>query len=290
MEVLSKKRVFLADQPTQPLRPVLRRAPIWIRPKYFSLELKIFEKSQIFSARKMTPQLRLRLGLDLLGVLVLLGALAILTFRISMSSDAQIYSSRDEASTNCASTSARQACKPVSGPGTPVIAPRTPAPSATGVTPTVQASVVASATGTPTPVSARVTLTPIPTPTVNPTPISTPIIVDTPVPTPDPSPGNANLAVYPLPVPLSYANNCLTQRSLVITLTNTGTSLLLWIEDKTRTSPGLNIISPTNVYLLPPGLSILATISCSSVNAMGTYFMNILYDGGDLLIPVTVGP
>lgn len=289
--VLFKKKSSLADQPTRPLRPVLRRSPVWIRPKCISFELKIFEKSQLFSSRKLTPHLRVRLGLDLLGVAVMLALLGFLIVRIFTINDVSIYSRGDEAKSNCALNPLLPGCKHVSGLGTAVVVTRTAQAPSTGRTPTVEASAVARVTSTP-PTPVAVSVTPVPTsrPGVNLTPTPTPIIASTPVPTPDPNPGKANLTATPFPVVLSYANNCMTQQAASVTLDNTGTTVLLWIEDTTRTSPGLNISSPTQLYLLPPGQSALVAISCSPANVVGGYLVTVLYDGGNLQIPVTVIP
>jgi hypothetical protein len=246
----------LSSQPRKPESPVGRRTSIWIRPhdvRTILVELKLLAYYYLSPPRFPKWKGILRLGADLLGIIIVLMVISFIGLRTWITSsfiDAQSASLLPECVTI-------QDCNRV-----------TATPGAKASQPVSQVIPVA-------------TLTPLSPPTPTPVP-------RTPRFSPTPTPSTAILAVVPSSLTVSYSHVCVIKAPVVLVLKNVGGTALLWWQDKNNTSPGIRIIDPTKSYLLQSGQSVTANVFCSPGNNDGHYKLLILYNAGEVTVPLTV--
>src|SRR5579884_1449381 len=248
----------LSPQSKKPERPEERRTSIWIRPtdvRNILVELKVF--TYYYFSPPFFPKWKgiLRFGVDLLSIAILLSFISFLVTQTLINSTL-LGAQNPPLATGCV---AIQGCDKTAVP-----------PQAQPSQPAVQRSPVAA-------------LTPVLSST------STPVqSMPTPAPSPSATPSTALLSVVPSSLTVSYSHVCAIKAPVLLVLKNVGGAALLWSQDKNNTSPGIRIIDPTKAYVLQPGQSVAATAFCSPGNNGNHYKLVILYNAGEVTIPVMV--
>lgn len=243
-------------QPRKPGNPEKRRSSIWIRPhdvRNILVELRALASYYLSPPRLPKWKGILRFGADLLGIVIGLSFIFFLVTQTLINSTL----------INVQSAPLTSGCVAIQGCDKGAATPKARAPQ-----PASQMS----------PVAVLIPLTP-PTPTLVPA---------GPTPSPSPTPSTALLSVEPSSLTVSYSHVCAIKAPVLLILKNVGGAALLWSLDKNNTSPGIRIVDPTKVYLLQPGQSVTANAFCSPGNNKGHYTLLILYNAGEVTIPVTV--
>lgn len=252
MRKLFLKRTYQRSQFAQKKR---RKPSLWIRPQSFSLEMGGLSFHHLSPTRTPTFKGVIRFALNLTGVLVVLAAAWFLLSEVLMHAYTGIGISNSSGSFDCIDI--KHCAK--------------------------QATVAPTSTPTPSP-TMNTTLVPAIAPTQMPTPQSTP----DPTPSPTATPTTAKLDVTPSGLAFSRRSICITGRSMPLTLTNAGGTLLIWSQDMLKSSHGIYITDPTKSYMLSPGKSVRASVSCLPGLAPGQYTIVIDYNGGVQDVPVKI--
>jgi len=245
----------LSPQPKKPGNPE-RRTSIWIRPRDVRntlVELRVLAHYYLSPPRLPKWKGILRFGADLLGIAIGLSFICFLVTQTLINSsliDAQ-------------SAPLLPGCVAIQGCDKVAVTPK-----AQPSQPVAQVS----------PVAVLIPLSP-PTPT---------LVPPTPTPSSTPTPSTAILSVVPSSLTVSYSHVCAIKAPVLLVLKNVGGAALLWSQDKNNTSPGIRIVDPTKAYLLQPGQSVTANAFCSPGNNKGQYKLLILYNAGEVTVPVTV--
>ena len=245
----------LSPQPRKPGSPEKRRSSIWIRPhdvRNILVELRMLAYYYLSPPRLPKWKGIFRFGADLLGIAI---GLIFISFLVTQT---LINSSLIDAQ----SAPLIPGCVAIQGCDKVAVTPK-----ARPLQPTSQVSPVAI-------------LTPLLP--------STPTFVPSPTPSPTPTPSAATLTVVPSSLTVSYSHVCAIKAPILLILKNVGGAALVWWQDKNNTSPGIHIADPTKAYLLQPGQSVTADAFCSPGNNKGHYKLLILYNAGEVAIPVTV--
>ncbi len=244
-----------SPQPKKPRSPEKRRTSIWIRPRDMRnilVELRMLAYYYLSPPRLPKWKGILRLGADLLGIAIVVSFISFLVTQTLINSsliDAQSASLVP----GCVTI---QGCNKVAA--TPNAKPSQPASHASPVA----------------------ILTPLSS--------HTPTLVPSPTPSPTPTPSTAVLSVVPSNLTVSYSHACAIKAPILLTLKNIGGAALVWWQDKNNTSPGIRIVDPTKAYLLQSGQTVTANAFCSPGNNDGHYQLLILYNAGEVTIPMTI--
>lgn len=196
----------------------------------------------------------LKLGINILGVLLLAGAGVLVLTQIRGSLDG---SSRTPVCVGDQLCTANGTSRAGTTSSSPVASQSATASNGLSLLPTVIAII------TPTPGS------------VQPTPTATP----PPYPVLKVMPANATIAHDP------YCSNH--KVALIVQLQNTGGQPLIWRQGG-KTSPGFTMNVSGNGYLIEPGQMVKVKLSCSPNDIKGHYHVQIAYNGGTMSIPVQV--
>ncbi len=261
---MRKKDFKRMEQQISPAQNTRHKPLLLIRPRGSSLELdKLFFLRRLSPARAPSLKSVLRIALNLLGALVVVGAIWFLLSEALIYANPGIELIRATKSLKCADIS-RCAVPILSTPGS---------------TPSV---------------ASEVTQTPSPVVHASPKPTAMPTKTPTPKPSPDPTlpptvtPATAYLQVTPMPLTISLASICDKGQSTILILTNAGGSPLIWFQDTTNSSRGIKISDPTKTHLLQTGKSVHATVSCLSTLVVGLYNLAIDYNGGAVNVAVKI--
>jgi hypothetical protein len=248
----------LSPQTSKPKSPEERRTSIWIRPtdvRNILVELRALAYYYLSPPRLPKWKGILRFGVDLLGIAIVLSFISFLVTQALINSTL-INAQSAPLTTGCI---AIQGCDKAAA-----------TPKATPSQPASQGSPIAI-------------LTPLLPPTPRPVQLS-----PTPGPSLSPTPSTAVLSVVPSSLTVSYSHVCAIKAPVLLVLKNVGGAPLLWSQDKNNTSPGIHIVDPTKAYLLQQGQSVTANAFCSPGNNGSHYKLEILYNGGEVTIPVMV--
>jgi hypothetical protein len=246
-----------ASQPRKPQSPEERRTSIWIRPRDVRTVLvELRALAYYYFSPPRLPKWKgiLRFGVDLLGIAIVLSFICFFVTQALINSTL-IDAQSPPLTTGCVAT---QGCN------------KTATLKARASQPVPHGSPVASLTSV---------LPPTPTPVQSSSP---------PVSSLSPTPSAAILSVMPSSLTVSYSHVCAIKAPVLLVLKNVGGTALLWSQDKNNTSPGIRVVDPTKAYVLQPGQSVTANAFCSPGNDGSHYKLGILYNGGELTIPVTV--
>jgi len=233
-----------------------RRTSIWIRPTDMrTLLVELRALASYYFSPPFFPKWKgiLRFSVDLLSIAILLSFISFLVTQTLINSTL-IDAQNPPLATGCI---AIQGCDKTAA--TPKAQPSQPATQKTPVA--------------------------VLTPVLSPTPVQS---VPTAVPSPSPTPATALLSVMPSSLTVSYSHVCAIKAPVLLVLKNVGGAALLWSLDKNNTSPGIRIVDPTKAYVLQPGQSVAATAFCSPGNNGNHYKLVILYNAGEVTIPVAV--
>jgi hypothetical protein len=209
-------------------------------------------RASLVSAR--TPwRNALKLGLNVLGVLILIGAAALVLTRVGGGFGDLLRTSACIGEQLCAANGTSSVG---SASSSPIAAQSATASRGLASLPTVIAIL--------TPTSG----------TAPPTPVATPPYAVLKV-----MPTHAIIAHYP------YCSNH--KVALVIQLQNVGGQSLVWRQSG-KTSPGFSMNVSGNGYLIEPGQTVKVRLSCSPNDTKGQYHVEITYNGGVIDIPIQV--
>lgn len=246
------------EQQSSPAQHTRHKPLLLIRPRGFSLELDNFVFVRRLSPTR-TPALKsvLRFMLNLFSVLVVIGATWFFV------SEALTYANPGIGLTK---TIKPLRCSNINRCAAPM--QNTPTSTSSGLS---QVTRVPSPTGLPTPTAGPI-MTPSPDPTLPPTI----------------TPTTAFLQVAPTPLTISLISICDKGQSVPLQLKNAGGTALVWFQDTTHSSSGINITDPTRRHLLQPGKSVNAIVNCLSTLSVGLYKLVIAYNGGVVNVAVKI--
>jgi hypothetical protein len=251
------------DQSTQPMRPIKKRVVTWIRPQQSSVEFRALTSEDLLPRRFKWSNI-VRLGANLVGVSILCGSIWLMLPAFVRS---HLPIGQRGVAREC--TTVQQCGVETTLPSVSFMHP-SPNPD---MPPTF--GLISFPATSPTPRRS-------PTPTPSPLPLPSPTL--SPMPTPSPTPSMALLQVMPTTLTLSYRKNCRNGQLASLQLTNAGGITLVWMEDNANTSRGLSIASPTETFVLLPGQSTRANVTCAPDAARGKNQVQVDFNGGTFTV------
>src|SRR5579859_1728726 len=206
---MTGKKVKLENTSTRHTNPKTKRTSIWIRPRKLPIEIEMSGSESLSPLRIPEWKNVRRLLVDLLGVIILLVSCWLMLAQTVQNINELLNLQGSPESRMCSNS---RRC------------------GLNAVTPTISNSNWNQflATGIP---SAP---TPTPGQGTNPDPMSSPTLSSTPIP-------SVPVLSVPSSLSLSYALECAAGKPGLLKLSNTGGSVLIWLEDKKHTSRQLSI-------------------------------------------------
>lgn len=240
--------------------PIKRKTPIWIRPRGEAFNFRLSELFSPLPPFRMKWKYIFRLVMDVLGLLIFVGATCFVL--------AQIWASWHL--DPCVGASQCSKDQHFSG--------------ASFIQFTALSSTSTVVSASPTAIHAK---------NVTPSAILTPIVssVASPIPTITPpplAPLPAHLKAVPSSVTVISSLVCATGLPIMITLRNMGDQTLLWWEDTTQISQDLRLVNSTGTYLLYPGQQVAVSVYCASRNIVGQYQLKFLSNGGTAIVYLSI--
>ena len=253
---MTGKKGKLENISAQHMDPKTERTSIWIRPRKFPIEIGMSGSESLSPPRKVEWKNVLRFLVDLLGVIILLISCWLILTQTVQNINQLLNLQGSPESRMCSNL---QRC----------------GLNAVTSTPSNSNWNQFLATGIP---SAP---TPTPSQGTNSNAMSSPTLSSTPIP-------SVPVLSVPTSLSLSYALECAAGKPDLLKLSNTGGSVLIWLEDKKHTSRQLSISDPTKSYLIQPGKNATAYVKCSRAISEGEYNLRILYNGGSTSITIKI--
>ncbi len=254
VQVMASSKGRLTNTTARHRNLIMKKSLIWIRPQNLPIEMDRLTYKVLPAPRRPAWKNMLRFATDILGVIVLLTSCWFVLSQMLQVSHARMNQPGTPAMRGCANL------------GRCIMNPATSTRSSWK---SIQ-FVTTDAPSAPTEPPGQV---------VNTTSSSTP--------SSSPTPSVAVLSV-PSILSMSYALKCATGQPGLLTLSNIGGAVLVWLEDKLHSSQQLSVSDPTKSYLIQPGKNIAAYVKCSPEISVGNYNLQILYNGGSTSITVKI--